>query len=114
MEETGGGEIANRPVVGIDLEELGRSAALGYFPKQLVLRESVGMGFEDAVQNRRLQLIVFFVVEVERPAGARVRRFLISHGEVRLLVVRPSVGVTSAAGGRLFLVARYFALPARS
>jgi hypothetical protein len=46
MEEAGGGEISNRPIVGIDLGELGRSA-LGHFPKQLVFRERVGMEFED-------------------------------------------------------------------
>jgi hypothetical protein len=31
------------------------------------------------------------------------RRVLISHEELVLLVVRPSVGVTSTAGGRFFL-----------
>jgi hypothetical protein len=64
MEEAGGGEIANRPLAGIDFGELGRSA-LGHFPKQLVLRESVGMGFEDVAENRRLLHIVFFVIEPE-------------------------------------------------
>jgi hypothetical protein len=77
MEEAGGGEVANRSLVGIDRGELSRPA-LGHFSKQLVLGESVGMGFEDAAENRRLLLIVFFVIEPE-PTAAGVRRFRGSH-----------------------------------
>jgi hypothetical protein len=61
MEEAGGSEVANRPLVGIDLGERGRSA-WGHFPKQLFLREGVGMEFEDEPENRRLQRIVFLVI----------------------------------------------------
>src|SRR5690349_1907324 len=73
MEEAGGGEVAYRPLVGIDLREPGRCAALDQFPKQLGLRVGVGMEFEDEPENRPLQRIVFFVIEPE-PTAVGVRR----------------------------------------